>query len=93
MVFLVCESARSVLAFKTRGEAARHLLTQNGQEVQPGADPVRQAQPLLDQGRAMLNLSDMFDAIAESDDQAAQELAAQCRDAVDNLYQAGGRGR
>ena len=86
MVFLVCESTRSVRAFKSRGDAARHLLAQDGQDVPAGADPVRLAQPLLDQGRALLNLSDMFDSIASSDDRAAQELAAQCRDAVDHLY-------
>lgn len=89
MYFFVDTADQSVKAFPRLGDAARHSLRVLGRELQPGADPVAAAEAALDDRGALLNLSTAFESVAESDDGAAQELAASFRQAVDAFYERG----
>lgn len=72
-------------AFSKRGEAARAALTKLGIDV-PFGDPVKPAMEALGDRGVILNLARAFESIELSDDKAAQELAGQFREAVNNHF-------
>jgi hypothetical protein len=87
MYFLVDSKAQTVVcAAKKLGELARQLLQMQGVEVPPSGDPVKLARAVCGERFAMLNLSAAFESIKLSDDSAAQELAGQFQQAIDNIY-------
>lgn len=88
MYFFIDSMDRSVTAYKTNGQAAAAVIKKLGGE-QSGVgtgDHVRDAFELLGDRGVIVNVSQAFDCIAESDDRAAQELAAQMKQAVDEFY-------
>ena len=68
------------------GAAAKAVLKKLNVTLSSGADPVKLAQETLGYRGWILNLSGAFEAISESDDQAAQELALQFKQAVEQYY-------
>jgi hypothetical protein len=86
MRFFIDSKARTVTAYNTLGEASRAVLIELGEEIERGQDPVKLVlEKLADRG-VIFNISQALQAIADSDDQAAQELAYQMKQAVDKLY-------
>ncbi|MBJ7536970.1 hypothetical protein [Marinomonas transparens] len=86
MIFFIDTQDQTVTAHKKMGEAARAVLEKLGVTCGAGSDPVKTAYEALGERGVMQNLSQAFESIAESDDQAAQELALQMKQAVDTLY-------
>lgn len=93
MYFFIDSMDRSVTAYKTNGKAASAVIEKLGGEQSgggtgrsDGGDHVRLAFELLGDRGVIVNVSQAFECIADSDDQAAQELAAQMKQAVDKFY-------
>lgn len=86
MYFAIDTKTQSVIGYKTLGEAARGAIKGLGEKFE-GDDPVALFHKVnLDSRYVLLNLSGAFEAISESDDLAAQELAVSFKLAVDNYY-------
>lgn len=86
MYFLIDSQDQAITAHKSMGAAARTLLNTVGASLERGVDPVKRANELAGDRLIMLNLSGAFDAISQSDDTAAQELAAGFKMAIDEMY-------
>ena len=86
MYFFIDSADRSVTAFHKIGIAAHAALEKLNKECPTGGDPVQFANTALVGRGVLVNLSGAFEAIADSDDIAAQELALQCKEAIDSLY-------
>lgn len=86
MYFIVDSADRAITAHKSLGDAARAALKKLNVELPANADPVKLAKQVAGDRLVMLNASGAFDAIAHSDDRAAQELAADFKAALDKLY-------
>lgn len=86
MYFFIDTLDQSVVACKTLGNAARAALKKLNVPLAKEADPVKTANQALGDRGVLLNLSGMFEAIAESEGIAAQELAQQCNQAIEALY-------
>ena len=86
MYFFVDSLDQSVIAFATMGNAAKHVLSKMGAGLNAGDDPVKKANECLGDRGVILNLSGVFDSIAKSDNQAAQELAKQYGEAVEQYF-------
>jgi hypothetical protein len=86
MNFLVDSKDQSIFAYKSRGLACRALLKKCGVDVLPGDDPVKMAKEKTSDRFIILNLSGAFEAISESDDRAAQELATSFKKAIDAVF-------
>jgi len=86
MYFNVDSADRTITAHKSLGDAARTVLKKLNVELADNADPVKLAKEAAGDRLVMLNASGAFDAIAHSDDRAAQELAADFKTALDKLY-------
>jgi hypothetical protein len=87
MYFTVDTANQSVIASRSLGAAARVALKKLSVPYLQGDDHValfRQVNP--DERFALLNLSGAFESVSESDDQAAQELAASFKQAIDHYY-------
>jgi hypothetical protein len=87
MYFFADSKDQTVVAFLSMGAAAKAVLKKLNVTLSPGTDPVKLAQEELGDRGWILNLSGAFEAIAESDDQAAQELASQFKQAVEQYYE------
>lgn len=87
MYFLIDAADHSVTAFKKNGDAARAALRKMDVSIKQGEDPVALSKDILNDRMVILNLSGAFESISESDDGAAQELAAGMKSAIDALYQ------
>lgn len=86
MYYFANAKNHTISAHHKLSDAARAALASHGQTCPPGGDPVRMANAILGDSGALLNLSAAFESIAESDDQAAQELARQFQQATDKLF-------
>jgi hypothetical protein len=86
MRFFIDSKTRTVTAYNTLGEASRAVLLELGEEIKSGQDPVKLAFTKLSDRGVIFNISQALQAIADSDDHAAQELALQMKQAVDVLY-------
>ena len=86
MYFLIDSKDQEVTAHKNNGLAARSALNKLNITPPAGADPVKAANDVMGDRMAILNISGAFDAISNSDDRAAQELAGDFKRAVDGLY-------
>lgn len=88
MYFLVNTLTQKITAFKKLGDAARAgLVYLNGDVASKYPDPIAAFNDSnLNETFVLLNVSDAFESISESDDTAAQELAASYKQALDNFY-------
>tara|TARA_B110000211_G_scaffold79316_1_gene93001 strand:+ start:1898 stop:2161 length:264 start_codon:yes stop_codon:yes gene_type:complete len=86
MYFLVNTLTQQITAHNKLGDAARSALVALG-APNNAADPIAAFNDSkLNETYVLLNLSDAFESISESDDTAAQELAASYKQAIDNFY-------
>ena len=86
MYFLIDSKDQTIVAARKRGEAARRALKKLEVGLPSGADPVKLANAGMGDRMAILNLSDAFLAIADSDDEAAQDMAKAMANAVDGVF-------
>ncbi len=87
MYFFIDTADQHVSAHKTMGDAARAALKKLNKTIPSGADPVKPAKAALVDRGVLLNLSGAFASIAQSEGQAAQELAQDFEQAVTALYE------
>jgi hypothetical protein len=87
MYYFIDSKDQSVTAYPDLGKAARAAIAKLNETIQPGDDPVKAARTLLNDRGIITNLSGAFDSIAASDDTAAQELAADFRDATNAFFE------
>jgi len=86
MYFTADSKDQEITAHKSLGEAAKAVLKKINVKLPAGADPVKLAREHAGDRLVMLNTSSAFESIANSDDQAAQELAASYKAAIDKLF-------
>lgn len=86
MIFFIDTEDQAVTAHKKMGDAAHAVIDKMNVSFSTGSDPVKVAFDALGNRGVLLNLSQAFESIAQSDDKAAQELAQQMKQAVDELY-------
>lgn len=86
MYFLIDTRHKEVIAFKKLGEACRAGCQLLDTSISNSGDPVRTFNNIEQDRAAVLNLTDAFEAIADSDDEAAQELARNFQLATDRFY-------
>lgn len=87
MYFNVDSADLTITAHKSLGDAARAALKKLSVDLPPGKDPVKLAKKAAGNRLVMLNASGAFESIANSDNLAAQELAADFKTALDKLYE------
>lgn len=86
MYFSVNTLTQKIAAHKNLGSAARHALSELG-EPSKAVDPIAVFNAVNTNNTFILqNASDAFESISESDDTAAQELAASYKQAIDDFY-------
>lgn len=86
MYFTADSKDQKITAHKSLGEAAKAILKKLNISLPAGADPVKLAREHAGDRLIMLNTSSAFESIADSDDQAAQELAAKYKAAIDKMF-------
>jgi hypothetical protein len=77
------DQVQTVEAFPSLEKLARHVLGKLGVSLELGVDPVTLAQKNLGNRGRVVNLSGAFKMIANTEGQAAQELALQFQQALD----------
>jgi hypothetical protein len=86
MYFTADSKDQKITAHKSLGEAAKAVLKKLNIKLSTGEDPVKIAREHAGDRLIMLNTSSAFESIANSDDQAAQELAASYKAAIDKMF-------
>lgn len=86
MYFYIDLKSQTVKAFFKLGVASKYALGLFGAPLAAGEDPVKKARGVIEGQGLIVSLTGAFESIAESDDTAAQELAADFARAVDELY-------
>ena len=89
MYFLVNLETQAISAHKKLGDAARKGLSEcnlSEKTVNIIPDPVAVFNDANLDIFMLQNISDAFESISESDDTAAQELAASYKQAIDDFY-------
>jgi len=88
MYFLVNTLTQEITVYKKLGDAARAgLVCLNGGVANEYPDPIAAFNDSnLNDTYVLLNLSHAFESISQSDDTAAQELAASYKQALDDFY-------
>ena len=87
MYFFVDAATNEIDAFQKLSVAAKTALKVLEVDCPAGADPVKLANEKLGERGVLLNVSGAFEAISESDDRAAQELALKFKEALDKYYE------
>ena len=86
MYFSVNTLTQKIAVHKNLGSAARHALSELG-EPNKAIDPVAALNAVnINNTFILQNASDAFEAISQSDNTAAQELAASYKQALDAFY-------
>ena len=86
MYFSVNTLTQIIAVHKNLGTAARHALSELG-EPSKAIDPIAALNAVNTNNTFILqNASDAFEAISQSDNTAAQELAASYKAAIDSYY-------
>lgn len=88
MYFFVDTEDKSVTAFQKLSVAAKAALEKIGVDYPSGGDPVAIANEHLGDRGILLNISGAFEAIEDSEGEAAQELAHDFRVAINAFYEA-----
>ncbi|CAH6980549.1 conserved hypothetical protein [Vibrio chagasii] len=86
MYFIVDTKTQDVKAYGKQGDAARAALALLNVSTGQGKDPVKAFRELNSDAVAVLNLSDAFESVEQSDNHAAQELARSFKEAVEAFY-------
>jgi len=86
MYFFIDGADQSISVHKSLGHAARAALEKLNVPCNYGQDPVQLANAALSDRGVLQNLTAAFEAVADSDDQAAQELARDYATAIDNHF-------
>ena len=87
MYFSVNTLTQAITAHKYLGSAAKYALNELGTPAPFQLDPVKVFNETTGNNPFVLqNVSDAFESISESDDIAAQELAASYKQAIDDFY-------
>ena len=87
MYFSVNTLTQTITAHKYLRTAAKHALAELGAPPPFQLDPVKAFNETAGNNPFVLqNISDAFESISESDDTAAQELAASYKQAIDDFY-------
>ncbi|TQV88443.1 hypothetical protein [Aliikangiella coralliicola] len=83
MLFFYDTFDRSVEAFGTLEQAAKHILGKLGVSLELGMDPVKQAQKSLGKRGKVVGISGAFGIIAGCPDKEAQETALKFKEALE----------